>query len=250
MSAAETGFLDQLDHLRHHRPAGCSVVPAGDLSPYVGVPAAEYLQRAGKGLRPALCLATCTAFGGEVEAALPSAAAIELLPHRIPRPRRRRGRQRSAARRPPSTADTDPRSRSTPGDGLAVLALGALRDNERPLGRRLAAQIWSEFDLMARQTVDGQARELGWQRDGRTDLTPDDYLDLIIQEDLLVHHAPAAAGRCADRVPEGARPRAHAPFRVLPRCRLPDPRRRAQPHRVEACTARRRSATFARASAP
>ena len=68
------------------------------------------------------------------------------------------------------------------GDGLAVLALGALRDNEVPLGRRLAAQIWSEFDLMARQTVDGQARELGWQLEGRTDLTPDDYLDMIIQK--------------------------------------------------------------------
>ena len=68
------------------------------------------------------------------------------------------------------------------GDGLAVLALGALRDNESRLGRRLAAQIWSEFDLMARQTVDGQARELGWQREGRIDLTPDDYLDMIIQK--------------------------------------------------------------------
>jgi geranylgeranyl diphosphate synthase type II len=35
---------------------------------------------------------------------------------------------------------------------------------------------------MARQTVDGQARELGWQRDNRTDLTPDDYLDLIMKK--------------------------------------------------------------------
>jgi geranylgeranyl diphosphate synthase type II len=68
------------------------------------------------------------------------------------------------------------------GDGLAVFALGALRDNERLLGGRLAARIWSEFDFMARQTVDGQARELGWQRDGRTDLTPDDYLDLIMKK--------------------------------------------------------------------
>jgi geranylgeranyl diphosphate synthase, type II len=68
------------------------------------------------------------------------------------------------------------------GDGLAVLALGALRDNERRLGRRLSAQIWSEFDFMARQTVDGQALELGWQREGRTDLTPDDYLDLIMKK--------------------------------------------------------------------
>jgi geranylgeranyl diphosphate synthase, type II len=68
------------------------------------------------------------------------------------------------------------------GDGLAVLALGALRDNERRLGRRLSARIWSEFEFMARQTVDGQALELGWQREGRTDLTADDYLDLIMKK--------------------------------------------------------------------
>jgi geranylgeranyl diphosphate synthase type II len=68
------------------------------------------------------------------------------------------------------------------GDGLAVLALGALRDNESRLGPRLSARIWSEFDFMARQTVDGQAQELGWQREGRTDLTADDYLDLIMKK--------------------------------------------------------------------
>jgi geranylgeranyl diphosphate synthase type II len=68
------------------------------------------------------------------------------------------------------------------GDALAVVALGALRENERRLGRALAARIWAEFDFMARLTVDGQARELGWQRAGRTDLTPDDYLDLIMRK--------------------------------------------------------------------
>lgn len=62
------------------------------------------------------------------------------------------------------------------------LALGALRDNESRLGRRLSARIWSEFDFMARQTVDGQALELGWQREGRTDLSADDYLDLIMKK--------------------------------------------------------------------
>ena len=33
----------------------------------------------GKGLRPALCIATCRAFGGSIEQALPSAVTIELL---------------------------------------------------------------------------------------------------------------------------------------------------------------------------
>ena len=37
------------------------------------------LSHAGKGLRPALCIATCRAFGGSIEQALPSAVTIELL---------------------------------------------------------------------------------------------------------------------------------------------------------------------------
>src|ERR1700716_2448370 len=37
------------------------------------------LARGGKGLRPALCIASCRAFGGSVEKVMESAAAIELL---------------------------------------------------------------------------------------------------------------------------------------------------------------------------
>src|SRR5687768_14823401 len=40
---------------------------------------AGQLSHVGKGLRPALCIATCRAFGGSVEQALPSAVSIELL---------------------------------------------------------------------------------------------------------------------------------------------------------------------------
>jgi geranylgeranyl diphosphate synthase type II len=183
MTPPRSGFLEELDDYdRMARKAALSYLRVSGVSSYLGVPAADYLQRSGKGLRPALCLATCTAFGGDVEDALPSAAAIELfhtaflvhddveddsdLRRGEPTLHRRYGRALAM----------------NTGDGLAVLALGALRDNEHRLGRRLAAQIWSEFDLMARQTVDGQARELGWQLEGRTDLTPDDYLDMIIQK--------------------------------------------------------------------
>src|SRR4051794_40782892 len=40
---------------------------------------AEYPSRAAKGIRPALCLATCRAHGGRTEDALGAAVAIELL---------------------------------------------------------------------------------------------------------------------------------------------------------------------------
>jgi geranylgeranyl diphosphate synthase type II len=39
----------------------------------------EYPRRAGKGLRAALCLATCRAYGGRIQNAINSAVAIELF---------------------------------------------------------------------------------------------------------------------------------------------------------------------------
>jgi geranylgeranyl diphosphate synthase type II len=175
-----------VDGLRRYdalaRAAARAYLAADDLSGYLVSPAADYLDRPGKGLRPALCLATCEAFGGQVDDALPSAAAIELL--------------HTAFLVHDDIEDDSELRRGAPtlhrrygrglalnaGDGLAVVALGALRDNDARLGRRQASRVWSEFDFMARQTVDGQAIELGWLRDGRTDLTPDDYLDLIMKK--------------------------------------------------------------------
>ena len=39
----------------------------------------DFLDRAGKGLRPALCIATARALGGRAEDALPAAAGLEML---------------------------------------------------------------------------------------------------------------------------------------------------------------------------
>ena len=38
----------------------------------------DYPLRPAKGLRPALCIATCRSLGGSLEAALPSASVLEL----------------------------------------------------------------------------------------------------------------------------------------------------------------------------
>ncbi len=151
-------------------------------SPYLTEPARDYLDRAGKGLRPALCLATCEAFGGREDDALPSAAAIELLHtaflvHDDVEDDSELRRGRPTLHRVVGTGLA-----VNAGDGLAVVALGALRENDGLLGRRLSGRVWAEFDFMARQTVQGQARELGWQRDGLVDLTPDDYLELVMQK--------------------------------------------------------------------
>jgi geranylgeranyl diphosphate synthase type II len=183
MTPTSSWFLEELEcYDALARGAALGYVRAASVSHHLRAPAADYLERGGKGLRPALCLATCTAFGGEVDDALPSAAAIELmhtafLVHDDVEDDSDLRRGEATLHRQYGLALA-----INAGDGLAVLALGALRDNESRLGRRLSARIWSEFDFMARQTVDGQAQELGWQRESRTELTADDYLDLIMKK--------------------------------------------------------------------
>ena len=150
--------------------------------PYLAAPMRDYPDRGGKVLRPSMCLASCEAFGGRLDDALPSAVAIELLHNAflvhddI--------EDASLLRRGEPTLH---RRFGTPlalnaGDGLALQAMATLRENIDLLGPRLADRIMVEFDFMSQQTVAGQALELGWCRDNRVDLTPDDYLDLIMKK--------------------------------------------------------------------
>ncbi|MGA3147719.1 MAG: polyprenyl synthetase family protein [Acidimicrobiales bacterium] len=149
---------------------------------YLAAPVMDYPRRPGKALRPSLCLATCEAFGGGLADAVPTAVAIELLHNAFlvhddieDRSLLRRGEPTLHRRYGTALA-------LNAGDALALHGLGSLRENIDRLGGRLAEQIMVEFDFMSRQTVAGQALELGWCRDNRTDLHPDDYLELIMKK--------------------------------------------------------------------
>ena len=160
-----------LRHLAHDTP-----------SPWLWDLAADYPARPGKALRPALCIATCCAFGGTVEAALPSAAAIELLHNAFlvhddieDESEQRRGQPTLHA-----TAGT-PLALNA-GDAMMLEAMSMLRSNREVLSTRLADQVLDEFETMLRLTVEGQAIELGWRRDTVIDLAPSDYLDLVLRK--------------------------------------------------------------------
>jgi geranylgeranyl diphosphate synthase type II len=151
-------------------------------SDYLTAPLVDYPARVGKSLRPSICLATCEAFGGSIDDAVPTASAIELfhnafLVHDDIEDQSLFRRGQPTLHRLYGTALA-----LNAGDALALHAMGALRDNVERLGPRLADRVMMEFDFMSRQTVAGQALELGWCRDNRTDLQPDDYLDLVMKK--------------------------------------------------------------------
>jgi geranylgeranyl diphosphate synthase, type II len=125
----------------------------------------DYPLRSAKALRPTLCLATTRALGGNEEAALTTAAVLELLHNAflihddI--------EDESLYRRGEPTLQ---RARGLPiavnvGDGMFALSLSALLENTELLGLRQALEILELVAATMRTTVLGQATELGWIRD-------------------------------------------------------------------------------------
>ena len=68
------------------------------------------------------------------------------------------------------------------GDAMGLLSLRPLKDNLHRLGLATALRIFEETERMAWETTEGQALELGWQRDNRTDVTDEDYLHMVLQK--------------------------------------------------------------------
>lgn len=158
-----------------------------DLIPDAGPPhlydlVSVYPRRLGKGLRGAVCLATCEALGGSEQQALNSAVAMELfhngfLIHDDVQ-------DGSLARRGGATLHREH------GIGIAVnvgnatnlLALRRVLENRRILGPERSALVVDETERMMRYSLEGQAIELGWIRDNACDLGPRDYLRMCLKK--------------------------------------------------------------------
>jgi geranylgeranyl diphosphate synthase type II len=140
------------------------------------------LSHVGKGLRPALCIATCRAFGGSIEQALPSAVAIELLHNAFlvhddiedGSLYRRNEAAMYVEQGIPIAINV--------GDAMNVLSIGSLIENIPVLGADLSYRVFHEAQHLILQSVEGQALELGWTRDNVFDLTEDDYLRMVLKK--------------------------------------------------------------------
>jgi geranylgeranyl diphosphate synthase type II len=143
---------------------------------------ADYPRRGGKMLRSSLCIAMARATGAEVEDAIASAASIELL--------------HNALLVHDDIEDASDERRGAPtlhalhgialainaGDAMGLLSLRPLKDNIHRLGLATALRIFEETERMAWESTEGQALELGWQRDNFTDLNDEDYLRMALQK--------------------------------------------------------------------
>jgi geranylgeranyl diphosphate synthase type II len=143
---------------------------------------ADYPRRGGRMLRPSLCIATARAFGASLDDAVRSGVALELLHNAFlvhddveDESDERRGRPTlHALHGIPIAVNV--------GDALTLLGLRALIDNRDTLGPRLTLRIMEETERMARESVEGQAVELGWRRDNALTLTDADYLDMVLKK--------------------------------------------------------------------
>lgn len=159
-----------------------TVLPSREPQRYFYELLPDYPKRGGKGLRAALCLATCLAYGGRIQNALNAAVAIELfhngfLVHDDIQDESvfRRGTRTLHAQHGVGVAINI-------GNALNLLSLQVLMKNQAVLGGRLAWQLFTESSEMLRQTLEGQALELGWIRDNACELSDRDYLRMALKK--------------------------------------------------------------------
>ncbi len=153
-------------------------IPRGthpDMNRYLYDPLLSYSANGGKRHRPLISFAACIAVGGDVRRALSAAAAIEHF--------------HTAALIHDDIADKAELRRGEPclhlseGLGLAInmgdLALSLVNGtvvNDDLLDDSTKVRVITELTDMTRRTIEGQALDIGWARDERYDITPEDYL--------------------------------------------------------------------------
>lgn len=135
----------------------------------------DYPLRGGKGLRPSILIMFCEAFGGKIEKALNTAAALEIFQNWIvihddieDGSELRRGKPALHVKYGIPLA-------LNAGDALAGKMWEFLHSNREILGAEMSLNVIDQFLRMYHKTTAGQHVELSWVQNKRWDLTRDDY---------------------------------------------------------------------------
>lgn len=148
-----------------------------DMWRYLYGPLSEFSNNAGKRHRPLICMLACKAVGGDDAMARAAGAAIEHF--------------HTAALIHDDIADESQLRRGKPclhhqvGEGLAInagdLALSLVTGTvlvDEQLSDAVKLRVLKELVDMTTRTIEGQALDIGWARDGRFDISIDDYLTM------------------------------------------------------------------------
>ncbi|HWW84414.1 MAG TPA: FAD-dependent oxidoreductase [Vicinamibacterales bacterium] len=177
------GFIERLGWYREMiSDTLTAAVPTWEPQRHLYGLVSDFVSRSGKGLRPALCIATTRALGGRAEDAFPAAAGLEMLHNAflvhddI--------EDESESRRGVATMH---RRVGIPiavnvGDEMNALSMRLFRKAAERLGPVTAFRILDEVDHLLVETLEGQAMELGWVRDNNLTLGVDDYLRLVLKK--------------------------------------------------------------------
>ena len=142
----------------------------------------DYPRRGGKMMRPSLCMATARAFGAELDDALHTAVAIEILHNAL------------LIHDDIQDGSTERRGKPTlhemhgiplainAGDTLTLISLRPLIENKSTVGSRLSMHIIEEAEQMALESAEGQAMEIGWRQENVLDLDDTDYLEMVLKK--------------------------------------------------------------------
>lgn len=164
------------------RTALASYLEQGEPRRYLYELAADYPRRSGRMLRSSLLIAAAKAFGADIDAAVKTAVALELLHNAFlvhddveDEGLERRGRPSlNVLHGTPIAVNV--------GDALSILSLRPLLDNRWALGPRLALRVLEEVERTVRESIEGQALELGWRSDNVLGLRDEDYLHMVLKK--------------------------------------------------------------------
>ncbi|MGI9181926.1 MAG: FAD-dependent oxidoreductase [Longimicrobiaceae bacterium] len=181
--AGPPGFAERLEWYRSQTLGRLEdAVPAKEPQRHLYGPIREFVTRPGKGLRPALCIATCRASGGRTADALTSAAGLELLHGAFLVHDDIEDGSESRRGRPTLHRTVGVPLAVNVGDAMNTLAMGLFRRNVGGLGPEAALRIFDEVDHMLLESLEGQAMELGWVRENDCRVGIDDYLRLVLKK--------------------------------------------------------------------
>lgn len=184
--SADAGPGELFDRLGWYRDQAIrrihEVVPSGEADAHLYDLIHEFVDRPSKGLRPGLMLATLAGHGGATADGLDVAAALELLHNAFlvhddiedGSTTRRGGPTMHTAVGIPLAINV--------GDAMNALALRLARSHAAGLDASVARSLGEEIDHLLVQSLEGQALELGWNRDNRCDLGVEDYLRLVLKK--------------------------------------------------------------------